>query len=50
MIAQKNRMIHALFRQEGTEIVVVFARFYGIRGAAYPCVEIDPYGYTYDGK
>ena len=27
MIDQKDRMIHALFRQEGTEIVVVFARF-----------------------
>ena len=33
MIDQKDRMIHALFRQEGPEIVVVFARFYGIRGA-----------------
>ena len=36
--------------QEGKNIVVDYARFYGNRGAAHPWVEIDPYGYTYDGK
>ena len=51
MIAQKNRMIYALNKPEGTMIVVDFvARFYGFRGAADPQFGIDPYGYVYDGK
>ena len=50
MIAQKNHMIRALIKPEGTMIVVDFARFYRFRGAADPQFGIDPYGYVYDGK
>ena len=50
MIAQKNGMNETKMRQEGMKIVVDFARFYGIRGAADPQVRNDPYGYVYDGK
>ena len=34
MIDQKDRMIYAFFKQEGLEIVVDFAGFYGCWGAS----------------
>ena len=49
-MGQKNGMNETKMRQEGTDILVVFARFYGIRGAADPQVGNNPYGYTYDGN
>ena len=50
MIGQKNGMNETEMGQEGTNIVVGFARFYGSRGAESEFLGSIQYSYTYGGK